>query len=154
MEAKIVKAQGHDSIIMVNKNKPEFASIMVRNDSMGLSETGFMVTEKRVGFITARTEEIEAMVKQFNLQEGDNFSAKAFPVKILVKESNTPFYDGQKPKINPETGEIINSGGLPVYRQTLVVPVSSPQEDEKMVTDRVEVTAATTAQAVDFEARV
>ena len=153
MKATIVKAEGRDSIIMVNQNKPEFASIMVRNDSMGLSENGFMVTEKRVGFITARTEEIEAMVKQFNLKENDDFSAKAFPVKILIKESTTPFYETQSPKVNPTTGEVVQSGGQPVYRQTLVVPASSPQEDEKMVTDRVAVTATTAAQAVDFESR-
>lgn len=38
--------------------------------------------------------------------------------QIVVEESHTPFYEGQAPKINPSTKEVVMVNGRKVYRQS------------------------------------
>lgn len=154
MRAIIEKQKGQDSIIKQVESGKNWGSIMVRNIYHGVNERGVLSTINKVGFITGRLEELESIVKKFNLKEGDDFSTKAFPVKILIVETTTPDYEGRDKKVNPTTGEVLTYNGDPIYRYTTVVPVGSQQEDSFLMHDVTPVTAETTAQAVDFEARV
>lgn len=133
MKAIITKAKGHDSVIMTSANNPENASIMLRSELLTSNDQGFLQKEVRVGLLKGKTADLKAL----NLSEGQDISA-IMPVKLIVKEAFEPFYPGQEPKKNPTNGEIITSGGAPVYRQTLVVSESSAETDVKLLTDKIE----------------
>lgn len=150
MKAIVTLAKDHSDIVMISKNNPESAAIMLRNDVVSLNSAGFLQTEKRVGLLKGKTEEIRALAA--GLKPGDDFSAKRFPVKLVIQESNTPFFDGQTPKINPSTAEIVTSNGSPVYRQTVVVPESMEISDTLLVTDKEPVTAKMEANKSFHEA--
>ena len=60
-----------------------------------------------------------ANIERWNLQVGDDFAAKVGSAcKIVVEERVEPFYVGQKPKMNPTTGEILTKGGREIYRNS------------------------------------
>ena len=146
MKAIVTKANGADSIIMVSKSNSEQAAIMLRSETLSANEQGFLQTEKRVGWIKGKTEEIQKLASI--LKEGDDFNVKCAllgmgAVKLVIKEATAPFYQGQTPKINPTTGEVVMHGGSPVYRQTLVVSQSSSDVDSKLITDKVTVVSET-----------
>lgn len=134
MKAIVTKGQGHDSIVMISSTNPESAAIMLRTEILTANAQGFLQSEKRVGLLKGKTGDIQKIA--VGLKEGDDFSAKVFPVKFVVKESFEPFYAGQEPKKNPQTDEVITSKGAPVYRQTLIVSESSPEVDVRLETDR------------------
>lgn len=140
MKAIVTKAKGHDSVIMISQNNPESASVMLRSEILTSNDQGFLQKEVRIGLLKGKTADLKAL----NLIEGQDISA-IMPVKLIVKEAFEPFYAGQEPKKNPSNGEIVTSGGAPVYRQTIVVSESSAEADVKLATDRIEV-AATAAQ--------
>lgn len=140
-------------IITVNGNNPEYGFIMLRSESLELNQ-GWLRTAVRVGRIQNRVEELVKLVEQFDLKEGDNFSQKVMDTKLIVKEQNEPFYDGQEPKINPTTGEVVTHGGKEVYRNTIAVPEGSTEVDTLLVSDKVPVEAqATMAPNTEFAAQ-
>lgn len=147
MNVTISMPKGATSIINVSKNNPESAGLMLRANSTGVNDQGFMQEEKRVAWFKGKTEQIEAFVEQYDLKEGSIFP---LPVRLVIKESNTPFYAGQEPKVNPTTGEVIKSNGLPVYRNTIVVAESSSEQDSKLATDREAVNVTAQATISDF----
>ena len=106
---------------------------MVKQSTMSANDQGFIQEEIRVGFVKGATETL----RKLNLKAGDNFSDKAFPIKLVVIEQFEPFFPGQEPKKNPKTDEIITSSGAPVYRYTYAVSESSPMVDSKLATDKV-----------------
>jgi hypothetical protein len=63
----------------------------------------------------------EGVANQFNLKDGDDFNAKLKSfgqneVEIIREESTTPFYEGQNPKVNPTSQEIVRtSSGEAIY---------------------------------------
>lgn len=142
MKAIVTLAKGHSDVVMVSANNPESASIMLVSETMSANDQGFLVTEKRVGLFKGET----AKIKALGLKAGDNFSEKVFPVRLVVKEAFSPFYPGQKPKINPQTKAVITSEGAPVYRQTLVVAETSAEIDARLATDKVEATVETNTE--------
>jgi hypothetical protein len=145
MKAIITKAKGHDSVIMISTNNEENASVMLRSELLTSNDQGFLQKEVRVGLLKGKTADLKAM----NLIEGQDISA-IMPVKLIVKEAFEPFYPGQEPKKNPTNGEIVTSGGAPVYRQTLVVSESSAETDTKLLTDKIEATITAAQPAKEF----
>lgn len=143
----ISKPEGATSILMVSQNNAEQAAIMLRQDTIGVNSQGFLTEEKRVAWFKGETVKLQKLINTLNLKEGDNFSEKVTPVKLVIKESTTQFYNGQNPKVNPKSGDIITSNGVPVYRQTFVMPVSSTETD-------VRITGDTTTTVVSQEAPV
>lgn len=64
------------------------------------------------------------------------FEGKTLPGKIVVKETLEPRYDGQSPKINPSTGEVLTKNGMPIYRNTEYT--GNPEEFDVLIAhDRV-----------------
>ena len=111
-----------------------------------LSQQGFIVLNSTpLDFIETRCQSTPfLLVAKHNLRDGSDFSVVA-PVKLVVQESNEPFYPGQEPKINPTTKETVTHLGAAVYRQTVVTSLSSSLEDTKLTTDRVENAASVSA---------
>lgn len=138
----VTLAEGRTDVVMVSKTNSDNASIMVKQSTMSANDQGFIQEEVRVGFVKGATETL----KKLNLKAGDNFSEKAFPIKLVVVEQFEPFFEGQEPKKNPKTDEIITSSGALVYRYTYAVSESSPMVDSKLPTDKVGVTQAQEAK--------
>ena len=151
MKAIVTLANGHDNIVMISKNNPESAAIMLRADTMSANDQGFLQTEKRVGLFKGNTEDIQKLAS--GLKPGDNFSEKVFPVRLVIKETFEPAYEGHQPKINPSTKETVTSGGAPVYRQTFVVAEASAEHDVFLATDREPVTAKVAEVETEFAKR-
>ena len=147
MKAIVTKSPKHDSIIMKSTTNPDNASIMLRSEILNANDQGFLQKEVRVGLFKGKTSDLELL----GLKEGQDFST-VIPVKLVVKESFEPFYPGQEAKINPTTKEVVTSAGAPVYRQTIVVALDSPETDVKLATDKAEATAPATsaARATEF----
>jgi len=139
-------------IITVNANNPEFGFIMLRSNTLSINDGGFRQEEKRVGRYVGKVEDLVKDVETYGLKEGMDFSVKMFPVKLVIKESFEPAYEGHSPKINPSTNETITFEGAPVYRNTLVLPESSVEEDVKLGMDREPVASKTEANT-EFAAR-
>lgn len=136
MKAIVTQPKNAQSIIILSKNDPEKANLMLKTVCLAVSDTGQMIEDKRVGFFRGSKEQIEQFVKQFNLKNGSEFP---LPVRIVVKEFSTPQFDGHEAKINPKTGEVITHNGSSIYRSTIVVAENSPEQDVKLATDREEV---------------
>ena len=146
-------------IITINNGNPEYGFIMLRQNTLSLSDNGFRQQEKRVARYIGRVEELVEDVKAFRLKEGDDFCTKVSPVRLVIEESNQPFYDGQDCKRYPENsefaGEPVLSNGEQVYRQTILVPYNSEKTDSKKLTDsRVAQTTPAQMQAqTEFDSK-
>ena len=92
-------------VITQNPNKPEFGSIRLDYKTTTLSG-GFSSIDNRSAFIHGRMEDLEA----FGLKAGQELVGK-----IIKKEKFSPFYEGQQPKINPQTNEQVLTNGRPTY---------------------------------------
>lgn len=101
---------------------------------------GFMSFANRSAFITF--DEDTAKEMEPLLQED-----KAYPIagKVVVHESLEPFYEGQEPKINPSTNEVITHLGAPVYRDTEFV-FDVKTQDTLLISDRGELSPSELAQ--------
>jgi hypothetical protein len=126
-----------NGVIGINPNNSEYGSIQMATTKFDFGN--FASAKRVVHFMSGRVSDLENIVKVFDLKIGDDFSKKAQPSRIIVKESITPFYEGQKPKINPETSEIILHNGQEVYRDTDLVAASSQETDQKLSSDKVKV---------------
>lgn len=83
-------------------------------------------TRKRVAFRPMHVDKIA----EHGLEEGDDLSEKTgVEWTIQVKESTEPFYDGQNPKIDPSTDEVLLKDGEAIYRQSELT-LEAGAEDE------------------------
>lgn len=69
-------------------------------------ENGWMRNQKRTAFLRGLVTDLA------NFKAGQTLTGQ-----IIRRESHVPFYEGQSPKINPQTGEIILLNGQPVYKE-------------------------------------
>lgn len=151
MKTIVTTPKDSKEIVIISKNNPYSAAIMLRSETQTVNDQGFIQTEVRVGLVKGKLDEIRKIAA--GLKAGDDYSAKVMPVKLVVKEALEPFYNGQQPKINPQTKETVTHLGAPVYRQTLVVSESSAEVDVKLATDREPVQAEIKADRKAFEAK-
>ena len=132
------------SVVKPSANNPEWGSVMVVGETVSFNN-GIMNTSRRIAFLRGKLEALQAL----GLQEGTDLNAKlasigADTVKIVRKESLTPFYEGQEAKKNPRTEEFIkDASGNPIYMQDVLVNTSALEGDELI---------ATSAPAVHAEA--
>jgi len=96
-------------------NNPEWCSVRVESSVLENNE-GFWTLKTRVAKIRLQVVLAKAMVEKGLLKDGQELPVKG---KIVVRESFTPFYERQQPKINPETGELILFMQQGVYRQSI-----------------------------------
>lgn len=95
-----------------NEAGASFGKIRVDQAELQISN-GFSRFAKRSAFITV--EGSTADVLEGMLVEGQPYPMAG---KIVVTESNRPFYPGQEAKRKGKDGAIILSNGSPVYRDT------------------------------------
>lgn len=124
-----------NGIIGINPSKPEYGSIQLATTVFDTS-SGFLSKKRTVHFLSGNVEELKELVAAFDIKAGDDYSKKVMPSRIIVRESTTPYYEGQAPKINPSTDEVITSGGKDVYRETALVAAGSSEGDSKLITDK------------------
>lgn len=121
--------------------KADLVSIRVEETAIAVDASGFMRKEVRSDFVKLPKALAEEMIASGTLKAGvplKNITGQ--DSKIIIKESHTPFYEGQEPKINPTTGEIVLSNGQPVYRRGFLTSDLSAS-DELLVSDKTTVNA-------------
>ena len=132
-------------MISVNPNKSEYGSLRFATTTFDTTG-GFLNKVRRVHFQSGNIEELKAFVDAFDLKLNMDYSTKV-PSRIIVEESIVPFYEGQKPKVNPSSGEVVTANGSEVYRQTRLVAAASSDADslvrEKVVQQAVSELTAT-----------
>jgi len=111
----IVKLHPETDAIYTVKNNPEWCSIRVESVFLGNNERGLLSLQKRVAFIRMQVAVADSLIMQGQLKPDKPFP---FRGKIVIKESWEEFYPNQVPKVNPETGEVIQYLGRDVYRAT------------------------------------
>lgn len=125
--------QPKHAVVKDSETKEGWASIMVKQTTIGMSQT------KSGGFVaTTRTRSAywqvqKSVADMLNLREGDDINAKlaalgAAPLTIARKESFEPAHDKHQPKINPETKETILFEGQPIYLQDYVAPLGTADQ--------------------------
>lgn len=127
-----------NGLVRINPNKPEYGSIMLIATVATLTN-GFMNLKNKVGFAVGQVKDLENLISQFNLKDGDDYSAKVAPHKIVtleLLESQVPENKGYREKINPSTGEILTKNGEAIYWKTEVVPEGSDLIDTYISHDR------------------
>ena len=144
-------------VIGINNGNPDYGYILLRSDVTTIAG-GFLQTQKRVGRFSGRVEELEKFVAATNLKEGMDFNAvTGMNVKLVIQESNEPFYPEQDIKRYPDTSEFagqpVLSNGKEVYRQTIIAPINSDKNDIFLPTDSKEATVEDRIAATEFTAK-
>jgi hypothetical protein len=138
-----------DGLIRINDNKTDFGSMMLITNMPISLTNGFSNITTRVGFITGRVDELSKMIKDHEIEAGDDFCQLAGPhtIKIveIVKseftdehksrpEHTDPEESGFRVKINPTTKEeLCNADGEVIYRKTEVVPGTPETVPDRLV---------------------
>ena len=108
MKKAIVKVAKHPvtgNVITISEKNPEFGTIRLDAEQNVFSD-GFFSVQKRTAFVRGRLVDLESL----NLKDGQVLAGQ-----IVRKESFEPFYEGQTPKINPTTNEVVLTDGRPTY---------------------------------------
>lgn len=137
----VVTAFKDGSIIRQSVSNPEFGSIQVKDNGLKLNN-GFLQVNNSPAFIRGKVEDL----KKMNLKAGTNLATVLGEQKIVIKESTTPFFDRQNPKVNPTTGAIVTHKGSPVFRQTELVQANAEVCDTLLPIDTADVTIGSTAK--------
>ena len=91
-----------------------------------------MDVKNKVGFVVGRVADLTNMIKEYGLKEGDDFSAKVGPHRIVTiekLESEAPANQGYREKVNPTTGEVLTKNGEAIVWKTEVVAEGSDIQD-------------------------
>lgn len=126
-----------NGLIRINPNKPEYGSMMLIASVATLSG-GFMNVRNKVGFVVGKVKDLENIIQEFNLREGDDYSQKLGPHRIVTiekVESEIKEGQGYRQKINPSTDQILTKDGEPIYWKTEVVAEGSDIHDELITHD-------------------
>ena len=108
MKKAIVRVAKHPdtgNVITISEKNPEFGTIRL-DAEQNVFSNGFFNVQKRTAFVRGRIVDLESL----NLKDGQVLTGQ-----IVRKESFEPFYDGQSPKINPTTNEVVLTDGQPTY---------------------------------------
>lgn len=105
-QVQITKHPETGEVVVPSQNNPEYGTIRVEAQATTFVD-GFIRINKRSALIRGKVEELQAIA-----------NLKVLPGKIVVLESTEPFWAGQEPKVNPQTGEVCTIQGQNIYRQT------------------------------------
>ena len=107
MSVKVAKHPTTGEVITQSTNNPEWGTIRVDSEHKSF-EGGILNLSKRSAFIRGKMSDLKAL----SLKSGQVLSGK-----IQKQESFQPFFEGQSPKINPSTGEVVLKNGRETYLQ-------------------------------------
>lgn len=105
-----VKVMAHPTsgnVITPSRNNPEWGTFRVDSENKSM-EGGILNISKRSAFIRGKISDLE----QLGLRPNQTLAGK-----IQKQESFSPFYEGQSPKINPSTNEVVLTNGRETYLQ-------------------------------------
>lgn len=129
---KLIVSKFNDGTIIRKSTKKEgWGTAMVIQTTVKFNN-GILNEQKRIGFLRAPLAQLEAL----GLREGQDLNSVLKGMghggaKIVRKESITPFFEGQTPKINPQSEAVVkDEAGNPIYMQDTLVDIASGDEDE------------------------
>lgn len=95
-----------------SKTSEGWATMLVMEESITINN-GILNHRKRVGAIRDKKENLLAL----GLKAGDDLNAKlGTESRVIYVETLEPQYEGQQPKVNPKTKEVVkDSNGAPIY---------------------------------------
>lgn len=102
---KVAQHPETGAVITPSTNNSAFGTIRLDSEHESM-EKGFVNIQKRSAFVRGKIEDLNAL----GLKSG-----QSLPGKIIKRESFEPFYEGQRPKINPSSGEIMLTNGRETY---------------------------------------
>lgn len=123
-----ITADENGRVVIPSSNNPEMGYIRVEQEHESF-EGGFYNKSIRSALISGQLEALNAA----GFKEG-----QVRPGKIIAIEQTTPFYEGQQPKINPQTEQILLKDGKPIYRQTMYTE-NMDKEDKLLQHDTITV---------------
>lgn len=100
-----------NALITPSANNPEFGTMRVDSVSK-VFNNGFFNESKRTAFIRGKIADLTGLGWTAN---------KQVQGQIIKRESFSPFYDGQTPKINPTTGEVVLKDGKESFLEHVYV---------------------------------
>lgn len=106
-QVTVAKHPETGNIITPSTKNVEWGSIRVDSKSTSM-ENGILNISNRSAFIRGKIKDLESL----DLKEGQKLTGL-----IQKQESFQPFYEGQDPKINPTTEEIVLKDGRETYLQ-------------------------------------
>jgi len=109
----IITANPITKLVINPTSNPAWSRIRVEQTKLAVND-GIMQMNKRSALVNFETEKAEAFANLL-------VAGQEYPIEgtIVVKESTTPFWNGQEPKINPATGEaLVDAKGNYIYRTT------------------------------------
>ena len=134
-------------IITIGPNE-EYGSIMLSQQRLVMKPgSNFANVQTRVAHFVGEVGLLQQIVESYDLKEGDDFSEKVRDVELIVVESHEPAYEGQDPKINPNTGEVLTSGGKEIYRTTVIADKADKRADKLLDLDQEPVSQKATQKA-------
>lgn len=130
----VVTTSRNDSkeLIGISANKPDYGYIRVESsEGVQFAEGGWINNRVKSTLIKGRVVDLETWVKKTGIKVGSLLSGK-----IVIRESLTPFFDGQEPKRAGQDGEILHKDGQPIYRNTEFT-LQFDKQDELITHDNV-----------------
>ncbi len=138
-----------DKLIRINPAKPEFGSLMLVSPTVVIAPGGFLNKRNITGFIAGNVEDLKAVVSEYKLKAGMDYSKvfgehKIITVEKLESECRADGKDGFRPKMNPTTEEELTCEGELIKRRTYIVQdsleavdvlIDHDREDEGVVVD-------------------
>ncbi len=137
-----------DGIFVQTKTDGIVSLMFESKEEANLFATGFVSEKKKVAFKTGQLETMRALVKTHKLEAG----AEMPGAKIIIRESTTPFYEGQNPKMNPTTEEVVTVNGQPVYREGVLLPSNDSETDSYVTADTASQKVQNEIEALEKEA--
>lgn len=123
-------------IITKSSNNPEWGTVRVDAQSVEFNN-GIMNTRNRTAFIRGEIKNLKQMFTR---------AGQILQGKIIKETSSEPFYNGQSPVINPQTGEIVMKNGAPFY-QNYVFTTNLSESDREVTAQPVNAPASDVATA-------
>lgn len=115
-QVKVTKHPETGAVVTPAPSNPDYGYVRVESKQLSF-EGGFARMQTRSALIRMEMELAQYFTEN-QILEG----------KIVVKESLTPFYEGQTPKINPSNSDILHVNGSPIYRTTEFVTDANAQD--------------------------
>jgi len=78
---------------------------------------------------------------------------QTLPGTITIRENHEKAHNGQQPKINPTSGEVLQKDGKPIYRHSEYNPNPAAQDGEMLQHDTVE-EGASVGETADKESEM
>lgn len=119
-------------IITKSSNNPEWGTVRVDAQSVEFNN-GIMNTKSRTAFIRGEIK---------NLSQVFTRDGQILQGKIVKETSSEPFYAGQNPVINPQTGEIVFRNGA-VFYQNYVFTTNLSETDREVTAQKTAAKVAT-----------